>query len=178
MPRRQWLRQFGMGLGIVSQRPARVDKSVLSQVTTQAILKVTNPNDLKAIMNSVEGISAESESEIRDLPIGSGMVTGIVDLPLFVSIRPRRSKHGGVSVDMLGLSSTKDTTGDAPSENFLDKLNDFEEQEKAADLVNVIMPKVAPKDFEIINKPFPDSLEFMYNKYFKCTFWESLYLED
>src|SRR3989344_474767 len=38
-------RKFGLGVCLLLQRPPRVDKSALSQVTTQIILKVTNPND-------------------------------------------------------------------------------------------------------------------------------------
>ena len=48
-------RKFGMGLCVVSQRPAKVDKNIISQCNTNIILKVTNPNDLKAIIQSVEG---------------------------------------------------------------------------------------------------------------------------
>jgi len=49
-------RKFGMGLAVVSQRPAKVDKNVLSQCNTQITLKVTNANDLKAITKSVENL--------------------------------------------------------------------------------------------------------------------------
>ncbi|MEM3256334.1 MAG: ATP-binding protein, partial [Thermoplasmatales archaeon] len=51
-------RKFGFGMLVVSQRPAKVDKNVLSQCGTQLILKITNPNDLKAIGSSVEGLTA------------------------------------------------------------------------------------------------------------------------
>ncbi|MBW3015214.1 ATP-binding protein [Candidatus Woesearchaeota archaeon] len=95
-------RKFGMGLCVVSQRPARCDKSVLSQCSTQVILKVTNPQDLRAISSSVENITSETEKEIQNLAIGTAMITGIVDLPLFVNIRPRMSKHGGEAVDVFG----------------------------------------------------------------------------
>ncbi|MEM4950197.1 MAG: ATP-binding protein, partial [Thermoplasmatales archaeon] len=37
-------RKFGFGMLVVSQRPAKVDKNVLSQCGTQLILKITNPN--------------------------------------------------------------------------------------------------------------------------------------
>jgi DNA helicase HerA-like ATPase len=94
-------RKFGMGLAIVSQRPARVDKSVLSQCSTQIILKVTNPNDVKAVSNSIEGIDSYTEKEIINLPIGTAMVTGIVDVPLLVKIRTRKSKHGGDAVEIF-----------------------------------------------------------------------------
>ncbi len=88
-------RKFGLGLAVISQRPARIDKNVLSQVNSQIILKVTNPNDVKAIISSVEGITSEIESEIVSLNIGNAIITGVTDLPLIVNIRPRKSKHGG-----------------------------------------------------------------------------------
>src|SRR3989442_11046612 len=50
-------RKFGLGLVVITQRAAKVDKNVLSQCNTQIILKVTNPNDLKAIISSVEGLT-------------------------------------------------------------------------------------------------------------------------
>jgi hypothetical protein len=113
-------RKFGLGLCVVSQRPAIVQKTVLSQCTTQIILKVTNPNDLKAITNSVEGISYETEDEIRNLPVGVALVTGVVDTPLLVGIRPRRTKHGGEAVDILALQPDED--------KFFDELKEFKEQ--------------------------------------------------
>lgn len=91
-------RKFGMGLCVISQRPARIDKSVLSQCNTQIILKVTNPNDLKAITDSVEGVTPGLKEEIRDLPVGVALVVGITEQPLLVDIRVRKSQHGGESI--------------------------------------------------------------------------------
>jgi hypothetical protein len=95
-------RKFGMGLCIVSQRPARVDKSVLSQCNTQIILKVTNPNDLRAISQSIEGFTADLEEEIMQLQPGVALVVGdVVEQPIFVDIRVKRSRHGGASVEVV-----------------------------------------------------------------------------
>jgi len=91
-------RKFGVGLCIISQRPAKVDKNVLSQCSTQIILKVTNPNDIKAIMESVEGISFGTKEEIKDLPVGMALVVGVTEQPLLVDIRVRRSEHGGEAI--------------------------------------------------------------------------------
>jgi hypothetical protein len=91
-------RKFGLGLCIISQRPARVDKSVLSQANTQIIFKVTNPNDVKAIMESVEGVSYGTKEEIKDLPIGIAMIVGVTEQPLLVDIRIRKSQHGGETI--------------------------------------------------------------------------------
>ena len=57
-------------------------------------MKVTNPHDVKALGSSIEGITAETESEIKNIPVGTALVTGVIDLPLFVKIRARRTKHG------------------------------------------------------------------------------------
>jgi len=95
-------RKFGLGLMIITQRAAKVDKNVLSQCNTQIILKVTNPNDLKAIAASIEGLTTGMEEEIQRLPIGTAIITGGgVSMPLLVDIRPRESKHGGESVEVI-----------------------------------------------------------------------------
>ncbi len=89
-------RKFGIGLAIVSQRPARVDKNVISQCNTHIILKTTNPNDLKAIVASVEGLDAKAADEIQMLPVGVAIVAGLpLAAPIFVEIRPRETMHGG-----------------------------------------------------------------------------------
>ena len=111
-------RKFGLGLCIVSQRPARVDKSVISQCSTQIIMKVTNPNDLKAISSSVEGITNNTEKEIQDISIGTALVAGITDVPLFVKVRPRRSLHGGHAIDILGEANQKFTSNELLSNQF------------------------------------------------------------
>ena len=95
-------RKFGMGLMCVSQRPAKVDKNVLSQCNTQIILKVTNPNDLKALAASVEGFSDDSEDEIQRLPVGVAFVSHPrISIPVLVEVRPRETAHGGESVDVM-----------------------------------------------------------------------------
>lgn len=88
-------RKFGFNLCVVSQRPARIDKNVLSQCTTQIILKVTNPNDLKAIRQSIEGFTAGMEEEIQQLNIGHALVVSeALKQPITVDIRVRETKHG------------------------------------------------------------------------------------
>lgn len=89
-------RKFGLGLGVISQRPARIDKNVLSQCNTQFILRVTNPNDLKAISKSFEGITSEVESMIKSLPPGVSFVLGN-EYPVMTDVRTRKSKHGGTT---------------------------------------------------------------------------------
>jgi len=95
-------RKFGMGLVIVSQRPAKIDKNVLSQCNTQIVLKVTNPNDLKAIVQSLEGITGASADEVQRLPVGVALVAGGgLTQPVYVDVRPRHTRHGGRSVEIV-----------------------------------------------------------------------------
>jgi hypothetical protein len=95
-------RKFGLGLCVVSQRPAKVDKNVLSQANTQLMLKVTNPHDLKAIIASVEGLSRDAEDQIQQLPVGTALVSHPrIAMPVEVEIRPRETRHGGKSVSVL-----------------------------------------------------------------------------
>ncbi|RLI51312.1 MAG: hypothetical protein DRP09_19405 [Candidatus Thorarchaeota archaeon] len=99
-------RKFGMGLCIVSQRPAKVDKNIISQCNTNIILKVTNPHDLKAIIQSVEGLTAQTYNEIQRLPIGVALISGAgLQLPVMAEIRTRETSHGGRSVDISKTGS-------------------------------------------------------------------------
>jgi hypothetical protein len=113
-------RKFGLGIGVISQRPARIDKNVLSQCNTQFILRVTNPNDLKAISKSFEGINSEVESMIKSLPPGVCFTLGN-EYPVMTSVRTRKSKHGGET-----------QTGDAYEEK--DKITYFRPRRELEDL--------------------------------------------
>ncbi len=129
-------RKFGLGLCVISQRPARVQKSVLSQCSTQIILKITNPNDLKAILTSSEGITSDSENEIVNLPVGTSMVTGVADMPLFVNIRPRKTRHGGQAVELFEKKEEKD---------FVEEAKEYKEQ------LALVKGKTSLKDLHIIH---------------------------
>ena len=126
-------RKFGLGVALISQRPSRLDKSCISQCSTQIILKVTNPNDLRSITASVEGITAETEKEIKNLPIGTALLVGVVQQPLFINIRPRKSEHGGQAIDIVGKQSRD---GNIPDKNDMQ------------DLLQIIKQKFSLKDIE------------------------------
>ena len=98
-------RKFGLGLMVISQRPARVDKNVLSQCHTQIILKITNANDLRALSKGLEGINSELEEEIKRLSPGVALfVSDDIERPILVDVRPRKSAHGGESIKIIETS--------------------------------------------------------------------------
>ncbi|MGC8581444.1 MAG: ATP-binding protein [Thermoplasmata archaeon] len=85
-------RKFGLGLGIVSQRPAKIDKNILSQCGTQITLQVTNSLDLKAISNSMEGYEEGMENIIQNLTVGKALLSGYaVKFPLVIKVRSKQS---------------------------------------------------------------------------------------
>lgn len=135
-------RKFGLGLCVISQRPARVDKSVLSQCSTQIILKVTNPNDLKALSASVEGLTSSAEREVQNLPIGTALITGLSDVPLFVNIRPRLSLHGGRAQVVLKEEDS----------SFLERVSDFSDSK----VFPLIKPGISHKDLLLMSDPIEE----------------------
>jgi uncharacterized protein len=134
-------RKFGMGLLIVSQRPAKVDKNVLSQCNTQIIMKVTNPNDLKAISASVEGITSEAADEVQRLGTGVSLVAGgSLVAPVMVEVRTRMTRHGGRSVNVLVRDEDAEGDEPAPRERFLPVPQATIEDEPEASPIDVVGP--------------------------------------
>ncbi len=142
-------RKFGVGMAVISQRAARLEKNVLSQTNTQIILKLTNPGDLKAVSSSIEGITTETEKEISNLHIGNALVVGVVDMPLFVEVRPRKTKHGGEAVDILEAFSKP--------ENLVENTDSGETISK--EVLNVIQPKIKKEDIRLMSQKKIKSLK-------------------
>ena len=94
-------RKFFVGLGLISQRPSRVDADVLSQCNNQIIMRMTNPNDQSYVRKISEWVTDEDLEEIRTLAPGEAYVFGpatIMSLP--IKVRPRGTSHGGMTPDL------------------------------------------------------------------------------
>lgn len=95
-------RKFGIFMTLVSQRPSKIDSDALSQCNSQIILRVSNPIDQKAIIESSERLS---ESLLRDLPglnIGEAVIVGeITKVPVMVKVRERITQEGGADIDIV-----------------------------------------------------------------------------
>jgi len=84
---------------VMTPRAAKAYKSVLIQCNTQFILKITNPNDLKAVYSSIEGLTEELMDEVPRLPTGVCIGIGAgLQVPIMLEVRRRETKHGGESV--------------------------------------------------------------------------------
>jgi len=100
-------RKFHASIGLITQRPKHLSTTALSQCNSQIILRVTNPNDLKHIGETSEGITAETLASITSLPVGEGLIVGeAVNHPIFVRIRKRRSQESGKGNDLENAART------------------------------------------------------------------------
>jgi len=153
-------RKFGVGLCVISQRPARVDKSVLSQCSSQIALQVSNPSDLSAISKSFEGITSEAESEIKNLPIGKAMIIGATDFPIFVDIRVRKSQHGGAAKS-FSLGEAKKAVVKSNYVSDKPKKIEKEENNNSTELF-IFEPKINRKELETLENNV-DSVSYELN---------------
>ncbi len=93
-------RKFGVGVGLISQRPGRLDSDVLSQCMTQCIMRITNPIDQNRIAESVESVGRDMLKELPALSKGQVIVSGAsVNTPLMLRVRARRTDHGGEDIN-------------------------------------------------------------------------------
>jgi len=80
-------RKFGVGLMLVTQRPSRVDETILAQCNSFLVLRLVNPKDQSYVRSVMENLS---ESDARMLPgfgPGQGIISGqAVRFPLLVRI--------------------------------------------------------------------------------------------
>jgi DNA helicase HerA-like ATPase len=91
-------RKFGFGLGIISQRPSKIDQDVLSQCGTQISMQIQNPNDQDAIKKSVEAAGEDVLRELPGLTPGQAVVSGdAMNTPALIQVRERRTSHGAGS---------------------------------------------------------------------------------
>jgi len=92
-------RKFGVGLGLISQRPGRLDSDVLSQCNTQIILRIVNPYDQQQILRSSESLSDDLLNDLPSLNVGEAVVVGpSLPIPALVKIAEFDGKLGGKGV--------------------------------------------------------------------------------
>lgn len=81
-------RKFNCGVVLLSQRPARVDKDVLSQCNSKIILKLTNENDIKQVRASTEFSTKAMFDEVQKLRRGEAlMVSASMERPVFIKVK-------------------------------------------------------------------------------------------
>lgn len=93
-------RKFGVSVGLISQRPGRLDSDVLSQCMTQCIMRIVNPIDQNRVAESVESVGRDLLKELPALSKGQVIVAGsAVNTPLLCRVRGRITRHGAEDPD-------------------------------------------------------------------------------
>ena len=88
-------RKFGVSVGLISQRPGKLDSDVLSQCMTQCIMRIVNPIDQARVAESVETVGRDLLQELPALSKGQVIVAGnAVNTPLLCRVRRRITPHG------------------------------------------------------------------------------------
>jgi DNA helicase HerA-like ATPase len=95
-------RKFGIFLVLITQRPYRIHQDTLSQCNSQIIMRLTNPEDQRAVRAASESISEGLLADLPGLNVGEAVVLGpLVRVPVMVRVGKRLSQEGGSDVDVV-----------------------------------------------------------------------------
>jgi uncharacterized protein len=93
-------RKFGMGVGLITQRPGKLDSDVLSQCMSQFIMRIVNPVDQDSLKYGVEAAGRDLLKELPALTKGQVIVAGAcVNTPVLCQVRQRKTVHGGETLN-------------------------------------------------------------------------------
>ncbi len=102
-------RKFGLGLGIVSQRPRSIDLNVLSQMGSFAIMKIIQEDDQRQIASATESTSHELISQLTSLNVGDAVLVGQwTNLPSMVHVEEVKEKIMGADQSAVNAWANAD----------------------------------------------------------------------
>jgi hypothetical protein len=97
-------RKFGLGVGLITQRPGKLDSDVLSQCMSQFMMRIVNPVDQESLKYGVEAAGRDLLKELPALTKGQIIVAGAcVNTPVLCKVRKRLTQHGGETLDAPAL---------------------------------------------------------------------------
>jgi len=86
-------RKFGIGLGLISQRPSRLDETTLSMCNSSIIMRMVNPADQSCVRRTVESLGEDEAEILPDLEQGEAIFAGqFVNFPVLAKGKPPRSR--------------------------------------------------------------------------------------
>lgn len=95
-------RKFKVFLVVITQRPYKINQDTLSQCGSQIIMKLTNPEDQKAVRTASENISESLLSDLPGLNTGEAVILGeLTRVPVMIKVGKRESAEGGADVDII-----------------------------------------------------------------------------
>lgn len=86
-------RKFGVGLGLISQRPSRLDETTLSMCNSSIIMRMVNPADQSYVRRTVESLGEDEAEILPDLETGEAIFAGqFVNFPVLAKGKPPKSR--------------------------------------------------------------------------------------
>jgi len=81
-------RKFGTGLMLISQRPSRLDETIVSQCNSFLILRLVNPKDQSFVRAIMENLTESDARMIPGFGPGQGIISGqVVRFPLPIKVK-------------------------------------------------------------------------------------------
>lgn len=96
-------RKFGVFLVVITQRPSKIHPDALSQCNSQIIMRITNPQDQKAVASSSERLGEALLGDLPGLNTGEAVIVGeMTRAPIMARIKKRTTREGGSDIDIMG----------------------------------------------------------------------------
>lgn len=145
-------RNRGIGVTLINQRAATVNKDVLTQLDTLIALRNIGPQDRKALKEWVEAHSAEGDfdnfmSSLPSLPTGEAWIWSPEFMGVFEKIKIRKRETFHPDREKLGNKFVMPKLEQIDIQSFVEKFNIEKSQEKnkkAETLIEEIMKPVVP----------------------------------
>ncbi len=94
-------RKFGVFLVVITQRPSKIADDTLSQCASQLIMRLTNPDDQKAVQRASEVVSQALLENLPGLNQGEVVVLGrLTRVPAMVRVAGRLGAEGGADINL------------------------------------------------------------------------------
>jgi uncharacterized protein len=92
-------RKFGLFLLLVTQRPSRLDQSLLSQCDNLVLMKMNNRHDIDLIERVFGFVPAGWAQRAFQFKTGNALLAGqFIEGPTYAHVAPRRTQEGGRNI--------------------------------------------------------------------------------
>jgi hypothetical protein len=129
-------RKRGLGILLATQRPALVNKNVLSQCNNVFIGKLMLKNDLDSVRLFFS--SMDEVKQLTALEPGYFYVQGAISDPMFIKIRARKTHHGGSTPKIPIRITAEKISADLSNESNAIKYVSTNEEQRIRRAINSI----------------------------------------
>jgi DNA helicase HerA-like ATPase/uncharacterized small protein (DUF1192 family) len=148
-------RKFGANMIIGTQRPQLLDTTIRAQAGTWVVHNLSDIRDIGITIQSAEDLSKGHKDDISGLDKGEAIISGeaVKGVPIFIKVRRRRTKHGGVGFDPLEFLS-EDTVEELQKrrDRILGRKTEEELEEGKEEFQEIVETRSMPDSLEQIRE--------------------------